>query len=458
MSSNWWNYKDQAKPDRSGLPVWPTIVVFVVAIAIGFLIRALTWPDNKHVNGAFIADAILIPSLLVMTLASFMLMVASVDRHYDETRLAIKKRRDEVLKRYARKKMVIAGWHTLTPMKDDPALAMLKLEGEFPLAPKTPLKLPREDSFEFTTNEMIFMPLVAPLVDKLKTYYRQFEAVVWVNGGDESCAGDLQRTLERLGVKPGKVEYLAECPGYVQVDSWIDSARDYVFNRLLVIVDKQDDENESKAMESATAILLTNAYTRTEGEAPVYLYRPIVGIIDAEKAVPVYLFAESVSAPKVLWYTGLSRTQKYPLLKVLDEHQLAATRLGAEDSFGDKSAGYQWLLVALAADAISYAQGDQLVAAPEKNRMNIISLSSRLSPDPVSDWWVDYLSPWQYGMLLGLFFGFSLLLAISYLNKPDPLSGFCTLAVILGPFFIITGLGILLTISFSNKAYDDMRA
>lgn len=145
-------------------------------------------------------------------------------------------------------------------------------------------------------------------------------------------------------------------------------------------------------------------------------------------------------------------------MKVLDEHQLAATRLGAEDSFGEKSAGYQWLLVALAADAISYAQGDQLVAAPEKNRMNIISLSSRLSPDPESDWWVDYLSPWQYGMLLGLFFGFSLLLAVGYLNKPDPLSGFCSLAVVLGPLFIITGLGILLTISFSNKAYDDMRA
>lgn len=72
-------------------------------------------------------------------------------------------------------------------------------------------------------------------------------------------------------------------------------------------------------MENATALLLTNYYVKTEGEKPVYLYQPMTGVIDVEGAIPVYLRAEAVSKPKQLWYTGLSRTEKYPLLEVLDE-------------------------------------------------------------------------------------------------------------------------------------------
>ncbi|WP_187290953.1 hypothetical protein WH390_01945 [Candidatus Arsenophonus nilaparvatae] len=55
-----------------------------------------------------------------------------------------------------------------------------------------------------------------------------------------------------------------------------------------------------------------------------------------------------------------------------------------------------------------------------------------------------------------MLFGFSLLLAISYLNKPDHLSGFLALVVLLVPIFLITGMGVALTLSFSDKAYNDM--
>ncbi len=44
------------------------------------------------------------------------------------------------------KNIALAARTTLTPL-EQPALNMLKLEGEFPLAPKTPLRIEIEDLF-----------------------------------------------------------------------------------------------------------------------------------------------------------------------------------------------------------------------------------------------------------------------------------------------------------------------
>lgn len=71
----------------------------------------------------------------------------------------------------------------------------------------------------------------------------------------------------------------------------------------------------------------------------------------------IYLMAGSVLTPKNLWYTGLSRIEKYPLIQALDEKALSVERLDIDASLGAKSAGYRWLALAFAADAVKYAQG-----------------------------------------------------------------------------------------------------
>lgn len=60
---------------------------------------------------------------------------------------------------------------------------MLKLEGEFPLAPKTPLRIEIEDLFEQTRNEQIFTKLLTPMAMMLNgNNYRGIEIIVWVRG------------------------------------------------------------------------------------------------------------------------------------------------------------------------------------------------------------------------------------------------------------------------------------
>jgi hypothetical protein len=60
---------------------------------------------------------------------------------------------------------------------------MLKLEGEFPLAPKTPLKIEATEAFDQTPDEAVFSRLLAPMADKLKmSAYQLRQTYVWVRG------------------------------------------------------------------------------------------------------------------------------------------------------------------------------------------------------------------------------------------------------------------------------------
>ncbi|TYF67300.1 hypothetical protein DJ537_25280, partial [Enterobacter hormaechei] len=75
--------------------------------------------------------------------------------HYAEMRKFIALSQEYHLKQYARKNIIIAGWSVITPL-EQPALNLLKLEGEFPLAPKNPLKIRQEQGFDYTRIEQIF--------------------------------------------------------------------------------------------------------------------------------------------------------------------------------------------------------------------------------------------------------------------------------------------------------------
>ncbi len=200
---------------------------------------------------------------------------------------------------------------------------MLKLEGEFPLAPKTPVNIQLEDRFDQTRNEQMFYRLLDPMAEKLKGYnYRIFETVVWVRGGSGSCIDELRRTLERLGIETAstcKIEYSTECPDYAIVSQWMNLSDYRVENRLIVIVHLHEESGESKSMENACAFLLTSHYVREEGEKPVYLYQPMSDVTDVEDKMAVFLETGSVLTPKNLWYTGLSRIEKYPLMQALDK-------------------------------------------------------------------------------------------------------------------------------------------
>lgn len=187
----WWLYPEQKEPDRAGLPVVVIAITMLVIVIICTGIRAVTWPGDKHVDLSFFGQAVVFPVIVMFAVINFILIFDNANRHYDETRLFHQKNREYGLKQYAHMRLVIAGWSTVTPL-DEPALNMLKLEGDFPLAPKTPLKIPLDETFDVTHNEQIFNRLLPPLLSKLKTSYRDFSAAIWVRCGNENCANELR--------------------------------------------------------------------------------------------------------------------------------------------------------------------------------------------------------------------------------------------------------------------------
>ncbi|MDK9585619.1 hypothetical protein [Lelliottia wanjuensis] len=456
----WWLYKKQPEPDTD-VPVMAIIILYVATIAFCLLIRAFTWPEKEHVTAIFLVPSFFLPACLLSVFVFLGFMMRDADIHYAETRKFVAQEREINLKAHARQNMAIVAWSAITPLAE-PALNMLKLEGEFPLAPKTPVKIQLEEMFDQTRNEQVFARLLAPMEEKLKGYhYRNIETFVWVRGSDDSCVEELRRSLERLGVEDTrirKIEYSADCPDYELIGKLVSISNDYIVNRLIIIVDLHEEGCESKCMENASAFLLTNHYSRVEGEKPVYLYQPMSGVTDVEEKMPIYLEVGSVKTPKTLWYTGLSRTEKYPLMQALDQKGLAADRLDVDASLGEKSAGYRWLTLALAADAVKYAQGEQLVATSEKNKFGITALSSQRTTIPSNLTWGNWQNPVLPAFMAGLFFIFSILFYyITFSEGNSHPSIWTLLAYVIVPLIVFISIGVSILILKSNAAYRDMR-
>lgn len=454
---NWWLFPEQHK-FKKGFPYFGVGILYAIVVVICVAIRAVTWPENKHVDLSFLAQAVVIPVFFLTTIVLLCSMLYHGIRHYTETRLLIAAWQKYDVISYARGNITLAGWSVLTPPKatKELALSMLQLEGEFPLATRMPLKIELEESFDFTRAGQAFIQVLEPLVGKL-SQYRQIEALVWVRGGDESCSDELRRVLKHYAVTAARITFLSECPDYTQITEWIKKADTYVVENLLICVDLHPDEEACTWMENATALLFTNNCIKTQGEKPVYLYQPMTGITDVESKVPVYLLTETVSKPKRLWYTGLSRTQKYPLLEVLDDKKMVPDRLELEMSLGEHAAGYRWLMLALASDAVTYSQGDQLVATSEQNTFSMTALSSRLTRQPDYPQKKIYLTPWQAGGIAGLMLYLGILITIgSFNDSGNAISGwFIFLMAVICPGLNLV-MGVCVTLLYSDKAYEHM--
>ncbi|WP_049071220.1 hypothetical protein [Klebsiella michiganensis] len=456
----WWLYEKQKEAENPGISLWLLIFTYVVVITFCLFIRATTWPNNKHIDALFFLPALALPFLIITALMCFVNIFKSALVHYAEMRKFIALSQEYHLKQYARKNVIIAGWSVITPL-EQPALNLLKLEGEFPLAPKNPLKIRQEQGFDYTRIEQIFGELIGPLATKLKNHnYRGFKTTLWVRGGDEYCCDELQRMLGQFDINHNsdcQIEYLSGCPDYSLINTWIKQSETSRINRLIFIIDIYGDDSDSKSMESACALLLTNRYVKIESEKPVYLYQPMAGVNDIEAKVPVYLQTAPVVSPKTLWYTGLSRAEKYPLLKALDEQKQAPERLDIEASLGERSAGYRWLALALAADAVKYAQGGQLVAVSENNQFSIAALSSRQPPEPDDFKGFEHTQPWLFGGMSGILLMLSFwVYQFSFFDSKNPFSLWGFIAGSFTPLIVGGVIGIFATWYSSKNACADM--
>lgn len=162
---NWWLFSKQNEFDEKYPYLW-ICLLYVVVVVICLAVRAVTWPGNKHVDLDFLAQSVVIP---VVFLTGFVQVFSAAYhglRHYMETRLLIAAEQEYKVVSYARGNITLAGWSVLTPPKatKELALSMLKLEGEFPLAAKMPLKIELEASFDFTRAGQAMIHVLEPMV------------------------------------------------------------------------------------------------------------------------------------------------------------------------------------------------------------------------------------------------------------------------------------------------------
>ena len=457
----WWVYKDEKGAPERQIPWGYVVLFFVIVIAVCVGIRAVTWPGNKHVDGAFFADAVILPFSILMTIMCFGLMLAGRDTVYFSHRKFIADRQSYAVKAHARQHMIVADWSLLSPL-EIPALNMLKLEGDFPLAPKTPLTIQFDEEYGVSRTTQILTKLISPLTGTLKNnHYNGFETYLWVRGGDETCAEELRALFKQFDIprnKDLKINVLGDCPDYSLINKWIAISTGFNgMHRLLIIIDVHEEGEESKSMENAGAFFLTKSYCKSnEGQKPVYLYQPMADLNDIETATPVFIGAGAVSSPKTLWFTGLSRTEKYPLMRALDDNQLALNRLDLEESLGEKTAGYQWFAMGLAADAVKYAQGEQLIAASEQNKFGLAALSSKFCGYPAKIAESDYPHAIYPAALSGLFLVVSIIMVIADFLDIKIHSPFVGLFIILAPLFIMVIIGITMTGFALGEAENDM--
>lgn len=451
--SNWKLYSEQPKIEKSEVSKLQIFLGYLLALLLVTLMRLSTWPENKHVDYVFFSQCIFLSILAGSAIMFYYIMLASTTDYYRESRIKIAEWQLYNVKNYAGKHLAIAGWSSLTPINNI-ALQMLKLEGEFPLAPKTPVRLNIEPDFDATRLRKIFIRLLEPLRASLSKY-SDTSIVLWMREAAETAQDDLRDALNHHGLPfSDKITVLQECPGYDLLSDMIgESTPQWRYNRLIITVDLHKDDE--KCMDNVNAFFICKEYPVNEKIRPVYLFQPMTEDVDLTESVTTFLCAEQTAPPKTLWYTGLSKAEKYPLFSALGEHRAAQNRLDLEVSLGARSAGYRWLALAIASDAVRYAQGPQLVAVSEKHKPEFTVLAQKL-PDPVSEPDLgDYLPPVFYSLIAALLALVSAAAIWSMFVTPLEWgwSIFICLLTLVGS--ITTG--VYLTQQASDKAWADVR-
>lgn len=453
----WKLYPPQKGAGDVKIPWIAFLITYIVVIGISLLIRANTWPDNKHVDIVFIFDAVVFPFLVVTSVIFIINMFVSAEYYLEESKKMIADWQKYDLKKYASQYLKIADWSLVSPV-NDLALKMLKLEGEFPLAPKTAVKIPTDsDEFEATRLQQVLNKLLYPLCETLKEY-PGFNITYWA--GSETIKDDLYAIISKLEINATSIRKmigLNACPDYSLINEMIsESKKEYNYRHLLIICDVNTD-SESECMESASAFYFCSDYAARNSKHPVFLFQPLTDSNDLYKSTSVYLEIEEkgTSALKTLWHTGLSRLEKYPLLKALDENRTAHNRLELELSLGKRTEGYTWLALAAASDAVMYAQGPQLIAASDRNQAGLIRVSSELPDEPYEPVMDDYLIPLFGSVYTVIFILMTLFMGMGLFGEFPPL--ILSLLIALVIIVIIMAGGYFLTILTNDKAWEQMR-
>lgn len=377
-----WKLLEQTDAEPSVMPCGVLLaLLFIVVVAVVNLFGLADWLQAKTPFTLIVFKGLLVPALIALTATFIFYMGAFCRLHVFQMRQFRTEVNNYLVTAYSRRCMTLVAWQSLAPVQHI-ALKMLKLEGAMPLAPETPLNIDCEERYEAPRLEIILKKLIEPLKEKLNEPYL-FDVSLWARAQDADAENSVGNALKAAGINMKNVKKISVmdiCPGYSLLEKWINQLHSQRnFYHLLLIADiHAEDKNDF--MENASAFLF--GYYSSRAEKPLFISIPLTDKQNLETAAVAFIKTKRMEAAKVLWHTGLERKEKYPLFEVLNQVKTAPDRLDMDTAFGKRSAGYQWLALALAADAVRYAQGPQLMAASGKNEFGLLSLGDSWCREP----------------------------------------------------------------------------
>lgn len=378
------------KPTR--YPWLVVSLIFIALVIIFFVATLLNWPTGKLVDNSFIHRAFLLPASVGFLIAGIVLFVKVSENFAWHTRNYLYGYLKQQWKYWGRSHLLLHEHASLSSLSDL-ALKILRLEGEFPTAPATPLEIDNDsdEQFESTRLQRVLTSILKPLEKTLSFQGSDLSLWLYVHGGSEDNVDELKTVLKELSIpaiEKHKSHWLAECPDLALLNTWIDTP--FSERRLLIIVDLHT-EDKTSFCENAQAFLFTHPDAHNKGfysvqkpsETPLYWFRTLES--SAYKLAEdsrTYLAVEHIAdgTGQHLWHSGLDKQEKYGLYAALDGIENSASGQNRHDvnfSLGDHSDGQIWLTSALAADAARYGQGSQLVSGTKADNFQLGLISIR---------------------------------------------------------------------------------
>jgi hypothetical protein len=235
--------------------------------------------------------------------------------------------------------------------------------------------------------EEIFARLLAPLGDGIEKLAPSSDVEVVLHAGDEDCSRVLMRVWKRLELRGAPaVKWLAADVEWPLAERWFSEP---MHSCRIVLACQLRREGETEFSEVAVGLLLGNpsalAKRRSSVKPQAVIFRPIVAEPDGiAQSLSTLLRAEQAPVSKIrhVWTSDLEKITGRRTDAAVREAKLDVSSHDVDRAIGKPGPANPWLLQALAAEAVQYGQGAQLVATGFRSdvTLNIVA-SGTEAPD-----------------------------------------------------------------------------
>ncbi|MBB1199425.1 hypothetical protein EGM70_03805 [Enterobacteriaceae bacterium 89] len=371
------------KPDY---PVFSMLLIILLVFCGAAILELMGWPEGKKFNNEFYI-AIAYPasrwSLALLAIITFIVRLLRFD-FYATDYLARKGMCD--FKNSAIGSLPLIDSSMVLPV-EYLSLKIQGIEGEAPISPATPLKIELGDeSFNSSRLNNVMVKLLEPLGKQIGKSGNFFNVWIYAKNSDESLSDEVRSVLTLIKAPMNllkSINILQESPGYDLINTWIDE--DFSYQRLFINIELHSDE-ETTFFENATAFLFDNS--PREEDSPVYLLRMMDSQHNKIRETSKVFFSAKQLEPsslKKIFSCSLGKKEKENLYTALSENKTGVEqdkRYELEKVTGEPTKSQKWVTLALAAEAVQYGQGNQLVAAQMDDKIYVGMLAEKYP-----GWW-----------------------------------------------------------------------